>query len=617
MYKATLSVLFTLLILLSQNVFAGFNFESEHWLALLRYKKGFFDYESEVDDPSYFLHKKGKKNPELEFNKTVLLMSEETNVRQDGPICLFPARALLLEKNGVIKLSFPLEKCDEYRKLKEKIKLASVSLIFSSYFIDSPASAFGHTFFRLRSRDSSKQNNDLLDYGVDFSAQVTTKNPIVYGVLGILGGFKGKFSLMPYYVKVREYNDMESRDLWDYEINLTDYEKDFFIAHLIEMERAYFNYFYFSENCSYHVLGFLNAIKPTWNLMDKLKTFVPPVDTIYALASSPDAIKTKRYRPSVFSELKVLSSKLSEVERSRIKLLLAGDISIKEVIDQTSQKNKKRNILDFYSKYLDFTLGKDLRNKNSKKYKMSIQKKLETNLLRSQITMPSDKLDFLAKYDQSPDLGHKTARFQLGYFYNHESSQKALTLEARFALHDWLDFQKGFIPFSSSELGKLNLNIFEDYIRLERFTLVNVEAIRPIEKFFTPTSWNFSFGVRDNVFSEKQDYIQYLNFSYGYTLRHSGLVFTGYLFTELNYGDYDENKFGGKLGPKAKISYYYRNLILSSSATRTITTSDSLKYSQNLDLSLKYNFSLNTGLLLNFIDVDHQQRSKISFAYHF
>ena len=94
-------------------------------------------------------------------------------------MCDFPARAMILNEMGLF-INSGFDHCIKYLELKNKLNLHVVSLVFSSYFIEKPASAFGHTFFKLRSYDSTSADNDLLDYGVDFSATVTTPNPILY-----------------------------------------------------------------------------------------------------------------------------------------------------------------------------------------------------------------------------------------------------------------------------------------------------------------------------------------------------------------------------------------------------------------------------------------------------
>ena len=74
---------------------------------------------------------------------------------------------------------------------------------------------------------------------------MTTDNPIVYSILGTMGGFKGSLVSLPYYYKIREYNDHESRDLWSYELNLSYEEIEVIIDHLWELGQTVFDYYYF------------------------------------------------------------------------------------------------------------------------------------------------------------------------------------------------------------------------------------------------------------------------------------------------------------------------------------------------------------------------------------
>ena len=60
----------------------------------------------------------------------------------------------------------------------------------------------------------------------------------------MLGGFRGVFSLLPFYYKVREYSDFESRDLWEYEFKFSEEESQFFVKHLWELGDTWFDYYY-------------------------------------------------------------------------------------------------------------------------------------------------------------------------------------------------------------------------------------------------------------------------------------------------------------------------------------------------------------------------------------
>jgi hypothetical protein len=73
---------------------------------------------------------------------------------------------------------------------------------------------------------------------------------------------------MPYYLKVREYSDLENRDIWEYELNLTPEEIDRLLMHAWELGPIHFDYYFFDENCAYHLLGLLEAARPDLTLTE-------------------------------------------------------------------------------------------------------------------------------------------------------------------------------------------------------------------------------------------------------------------------------------------------------------------------------------------------------------
>jgi hypothetical protein len=84
---------------------------------------------------------------------------------------------------------------------------------------------YGHTLLRIDARDQDERTR-LLAYAINFAADTDEKNGLVFAVKGLLGGYPGTFSVLPYYLKVREYGDLENRDLWEYELDLSPPEVD-------------------------------------------------------------------------------------------------------------------------------------------------------------------------------------------------------------------------------------------------------------------------------------------------------------------------------------------------------------------------------------------------------
>lgn len=526
--------------------------KSKKWQKLIRYEKTLFGYESLVRSKEYFLAEDGMTSPLHELEKAIeSFESKKIKNMNEHPKCLFPARFILLKKNNLVSSRLNLLDCPAYQSYIKKIDISSVSIIFSSYFIEKPASTFGHTFFRLRSSSSVKQDNDLLDYGVDFSAKVDTVNPLVYGYKGVFGGFKGLFAMMPYYVKVKEYNNMESRDLWDYELNLSKEDLTYFQAHLFEMNRAYFDYLYFAENCSYHILAFLDAIRTDWKLMDEIDKTVPPVDTIYALFNQEGIVKNIKLRPASYTKLKTSYAQMNQKQKELFKSLIDDATKIKDIKDNS----KELFVLDTYNLYIDFKNAdvdatRSLKNREKKEYR---SKKFKINSKRAKLKSKSMQLNYDFLKPNSPDKGHHTRRLSLGSSY--DTNGDYYNFEFRGTLHDILDRRDGYLPMSTTELLRLKADYNrhqEKRLRLVDIQLAKIEALRPVTVFAKKLSWQFNFGFGESFTYESRTLNPYLDFDLGYTFGNEVFTIAGFFATQNSYiyeSDYD---YALSYGPKIR-----------------------------------------------------------------
>ncbi len=114
---------------------------------------------------------------------------------------------------------------------------------------------------------------------------------------GLFGLYHGKFSIAPYYLKVKVYGDIENRDIWEYRLNLTEKEIDRLLRHVWEMRFAWFDYYFFDENCSYHLLSLLEVARPGLHLTDRFSLWVIPSETIRAMDEA-GLVKKVRFRPA-------------------------------------------------------------------------------------------------------------------------------------------------------------------------------------------------------------------------------------------------------------------------------------------------------------------------------
>ncbi|MBI3395445.1 MAG: DUF4105 domain-containing protein, partial [Spirochaetia bacterium] len=304
--------------------------ESRMWTVLLHYRsKRFGGVESDADGPRFFLtpNMKGKTDPQAEMDGTLRAffqpVGENPNVH---PQCLFPARYEWLKNT----LQFdpkrlPDRACPILHVWFDHINAESVSIMFASFFMSAPASMFGHTLIKLNTkRQGAVREHELLNFALNFAADPGGLDPVRYVLYGLFGGFPGYFALLPYHIKVREYNDIENRDMWEYHLSLTPDEIRRMFYHAWELQSTHFDYFYMDENCSFHLLSLLEVARPTLQLTDGFWFWVIPGETIKRVLAQPGLVTQVKYRPSLFSEIVQRVGALTPEEKEMLYTVIAG-----------------------------------------------------------------------------------------------------------------------------------------------------------------------------------------------------------------------------------------------------------------------------------------------------
>tara|TARA_R110000868_G_scaffold320917_5_gene581993 strand:- start:7453 stop:9234 length:1782 start_codon:yes stop_codon:yes gene_type:complete len=452
------------------------------WLSLLRFNKYGTNYLSEADSSQFFLTANGSSNPEAEYFELARQLALPITT-EEHPACRFPARALKLYRDKAISFVPDFEKCTKLNQYLRATNAKSASLVFAGYFIQKPSSAFGHTFLRLH----TNQQGDaaLLDFAVDFSASVNTSNPIAYGVKGIIGGFPGRFSRMPYFLKLREYADLESRDVWEYPLNLTTAQTQLLVLHLWEMDQAYFDYFYFSENCSYHILRAIEAVSDK-HVVKNLKFFVTPLDTIHALEDSLLLLEPNK-RPSQYSVLNASLDRLSSSSRQ------VADDFLKDPLTFTGSLPSDAETLDAFMEILNFRFAEQLltdrASDNIKTLRQSIL------IARSKAT---DSEPIKTDSSDKPSLGHRGSWIDLSYSFKDHTF---LQITNTFAVHNFRFDSLGFSNRFQMSMGELSLRVSNQTLQVSSFKVFDVlNASSSFSIDFSP-AWRFSLGF-DRLYVE-------------------------------------------------------------------------------------------------------------------
>ena len=576
---------------------------------------------SEVDSQDFFVSKSGKRSPEDELHQFITLLNSD---KAQEYVCKFPLRYKWLKKNIKNDWNFTTESCSIYNSFVGKLDAKNISLVFSSFYINNPGSTFGHTFLHV-SRYKDFRQNELLDYAINFAAQSSKDNMVLYMLKGLGGFYPGKFSVVPYYYKIREYNDHEFRDIWDYDLGLNQEQIDRVIDHVWEMGSIYFDYFYFTENCSYHILGLLNVAYDDVDVIEGLSPiYVLPIDTVKEMKKL-SLIKDRKVRVSAYGRL------LKETEGfSNEKLQLVKDIANNPTLAQDIPKKysdkEGADLLDASISALDY-LKEEKVLLNDKK---TTEEREQLLILRAENPHISENLKFDVNKMHPPDDAHDSSR--IGFFAGDRYKQGAFTgFEWRAAQHELLDPSAGHLKNSQVIMFDIKfryqtINFDENKFILDRFRMVDLKKYQASDFWNSSVSFDLAVGLDQRKDCQSKDCVDpVLSFGVG----NSVALTNDHILTFLMGGNYlhdriYENDSLLSLGPKMSFLILKDHYSLGLDAGYFLPTElfdGWLKRRITYDLDFRYFLKRNTSLFFktNHIDqdvgIEHEAQLGIYF-YH-
>jgi hypothetical protein len=466
------------------------------WHLLLHYKPRWLGgFKSEADGEGFFFHPDGKVDPqgELEATLRAFFSTEQADKQEENwqhPQCRFPARYHWLKAQlGFDAQKLPEQLCPRFDAWRTALDPGSVSLIFAAHYMSNPASMFGHTLLRLNHKKRPGSQN-LLDYGINYAAITTTTNGFLYALFGVTGGFEGRFASFPYYLKVQEYSNLESRDLWEYDLNLHQEQIDRMLQHLWELGNTYFRYYFFQENCSYHILSLLEVANPALHLTDQFFFAVIPTDTVRLITQQEGLVTNVVYRPSIVSQFTQKRQGMDTTELQLLRRTLKTK-SLQAIEDSSLDLQRKALVLDAA---LDMVQYRKLQTVDDLS---PVDTEFRRKLLvyRSQLGVTSSDVP-QDPVSSRPELGHGTARLRLAFGFATE--QREFFELSYPAFHDLLDPEEGFPPYSQIQLLTPTVRYYPALRRftLERFDAIRITSLSPVDSFFKKPSWRVDVGYQ-------------------------------------------------------------------------------------------------------------------------
>ncbi len=463
--------------------------ERPEWRKLVHYEPDLLGggMHSLVDSPWWFNSPRGKTDPQAELEATLAAFQADIaeTKEQQNPQCAFIARRSWLDAElGFDPRRLPLVDCPRYREWRAALDPKGLTVVFPSAFLNSPGSMYGHTLLRVDATGQDERTR-LLAYTVNFAANTTERNGLAFAVNGLLGGYPGTFSVLPYYIKVREYSDMENRDVWEYELELESQEIDRVVQHAWELLPAYFQYFFFDENCSYHLLGLLQVARPDLELTAPFRWWALPSDTVRQLVRQPDLVARTVYRPANATVIEARLKRLTAQERILVRELSLGNATPADPRLAALAADRSAAVLEAAHDYVAY------RRAIGDAGTESTARSRELLLARSLVPAASQ----LPSFDPGvrPDQGHGTARFMLGA--GRRAGRNFGELQLRPVYQDIMDPDQGYARGAQSEFFNTGVRRYASgETRLEHLVPVDLMSLAPRDDFFKPKSWRIAAG---------------------------------------------------------------------------------------------------------------------------
>ena len=461
--------------------------ESPYWLKLLYYEKTLFGhYKSPSASPAFFLSRWGAVNPRLELEAALDGFFYEGKP-DDSPECRFPERYRWLRgKFAVPAAVFPPPVCAEFEDWKASLDAGSAGLVFAAGYLNNPSTLYGHTFLRLHKRGAG--GADLLDYTINYAADAGEDKGFLFALKGLVGAYPGRYSTLPYYLKIQTYHNLENRDLWEFPLGLDQEEMDRLQRHAWELGKASFPYLFFSRNCSWQLLPFLEIVKPEMEMSKRFHFWVIPSDTVKAVAAASPAA-APLWRPSLWNTIMWKRAQLSAGEKAAVLELARGDEAAALKSLETAPAPRKAAVLEAAADYIGWRFYARKTGQG------------EMDRRTDPVLAARAPLGAQATFTGAPARpgtvmeGHESFRFGAGLVAL--KNGPAYELQGRFAMQDLLDCPKGYLPDAALEMGNVRLRYEPLYNRLyfKEGLLVHVVSLNPWDDWVRKQSWEVSAGM--------------------------------------------------------------------------------------------------------------------------
>jgi len=470
--------------------------DEAYWLGLMHYKKDRdkpFNVESEIISPDFFLSPNGRHDPHAELQATLrAFFLPPTENPDEHPQCRFIARFHWLKGSlnweGLIP---PEVHCKTFQAWVSLDRIESLSLVFATGYLSSPASFYGHILLKVNSLDDTAAQIDLLNQSVNYGAIVPENEPaLIYVYQGLFGGYEAGFSHDVFYRHNHNYVENELRDLWEYELNLSKEQIDQILFHTWELLGKKFKYFFLDKNCAYHMANLLDLvineeINYDHDIFSIPVTLFNRLDTINNLGS-PILGKIK-YIPSrqsrFFDHMKMLNTS----QQSLALKIVTTDEPIGNTLS-TLPEGEQIKVADTLIEYYEF------RSISDNDATLAKQRKHELLVWRTGLPASDDDNPDNMGHNQPPTKGPLPTMLQVGWERN-DILGAGTHISGRLSYYDLIDLESGLPPNSHVSALDVRFTAHHDELIFRSFDILHVQNLN-VSRTGLPGDGGMAWKVR-------------------------------------------------------------------------------------------------------------------------
>ncbi|TMO78465.1 hypothetical protein CWC20_01620 [Pseudoalteromonas aurantia] len=480
----------------------------EQWLRLLHYNTESDTFYIKSDG---FYFSAGDVSARRELSLTIHNLSRNPNLQ-----CKFPARTRWLKSQGIKLPKKPI--CNKFETWKKAESVDSVSLVFASGYMSNPASLYGHML--LKFNKSNTYGTHLLDHSINYGALVPEQeNGVSYIVKGIFGGYSAGFSDQLFYTHHHNYASTELRDLWEYELSLSESETKFLLEHVWELIEQRFDYYFIDENCAYHIAKVIEVVTGK-TLTHNLTPWVIP-STIFKKLSSAryqnhPLVREIKYTPSKSSEFHRSYTLLSEPLKELVGQLYTQPALFEDDKYELLTIEQKKHVLETLMSFVQLKITEQ----EGIEFHQSLKKKLINYRFKLPIglTTPSNSIK---PNVSAPHTAQNASKLSAGVLSSHDIN--AATLGFRLTYFDALNPDTARVKFSNLEMIDIELEVNnKSQLKVRKLDIIDLESFNPSYAETLPDgnwAWQLNVGFQRSYLDCHSCYFGGLSTGGGYSKR--------------------------------------------------------------------------------------------------